>query len=125
MCDSAPVTCVLEVLHVCACMDVCVRVCKCVSLCGVADGRKQACEGNRAHSGGMPLFSIGRVLMCVQRAPQYLLWPDHGVPKDFTATLELFKKYRVEREKSQGPVIIHCRCAAPAPAPAPALAAQR
>jgi len=43
---------------------------------------------------------------------QYVGWPDHGVPKDFSSFLRLVQVYRQFRSSSQyqrdGPIVLHC-----------------
>lgn len=40
---------------------------------------------------------------------QYMAWPDHGVPDDYTDFLDFVSLVRRKREGKEEPVIVHCR----------------
>lgn len=40
---------------------------------------------------------------------QYISWPDHGVPEDYSDFLSLVNKVRNIRMGSVDPVVVHCR----------------
>ncbi|SPQ97732.1 Protein-tyrosine phosphatase [Plasmodiophora brassicae] len=39
---------------------------------------------------------------------QYIAWPDHNVPVSFDSYLAMLDAYRTVRDRSSGPVIVHC-----------------
>lgn len=47
--------------------------------------------------------------LTVNPHPQYIAWPDHNVPVSFDSYLAMLDAYRTVRDRSSGPVIVHCR----------------